>query len=231
MAQITENLEGTWEPLFWVAPNTDLKKVLDQALNLAAGKPEILTRIAADQDALGIAKKRLRLADQRWERAQMPTLPGLSLEEVTQRPVDDVSLLEGRPRLPAEVVYVFSVLRGYLGSISDQEARDRLLDSVILQVYLGRWNLAFPGWTTILENLNAISQETRLLILEAQLEQILEEKLDDFSQAILDSTAVEAGLCGVTASIEKGRIKRGAERDAVPVGALTTPASQSAGVA
>ena len=200
MAQTTENLEGTWEPLFWVAPNTDLKKVLDQALDLAAGKPEILTRIAADQDALGIAKKRLRLADQRWERAQMPTLPGLSLEEVTERPVDDVSLLEGRPRLPAEVVYVFSVLRGYLGSISDQDARDRLLDSVTLQVYLGRWNLVFPGWTTILENLNAISQGTRSFILDAQLEIILEEELDDFSQALLDSTAVEANSAWPTDS-------------------------------
>ena len=39
----------------------------------------------------------------------MPTLPGLSLEEVTERPVDGVSLLEGRPRLPAEVVYVSRV--------------------------------------------------------------------------------------------------------------------------
>ena len=45
MAQATENLEGTWEPLFWVAPDTDMKKVLDQALDLAAGKPEILTGV------------------------------------------------------------------------------------------------------------------------------------------------------------------------------------------
>ena len=192
MAHTTEAPEWTWEPLFWVAPDTDMKQVLDQALDLAARKPELLTRIAADQDALGVAKKQLRLADQRWERAQMLTLPGLPVENVIERPRDDVSLLEGRPRMPAEAVYVFSVLRGYLGSISDQDARDRLLDSVTLQLYLSSRNLTFPGWTTILENLNAISQETRGFILEAQLEQILEEKLDDFSQAILDSTAVEA---------------------------------------
>ena len=36
MAQATENLEGTWEPLFWVAPDTDMKKVLDQAESIAA---------------------------------------------------------------------------------------------------------------------------------------------------------------------------------------------------
>ena len=192
MAQTTESREWTWEPLFWVAPDTDMKQVLDQALDLAARKPEILTRVTADQDALGIAKKQLRLADQRWERAQMLTLPGWPEEEATERPMEGVSLLEGRPRLPAEVVYVFSVLRGYLGSISDQDARDRLLDSVTLQLYLSSRNLTFPGWTTILENLNAISQETRGFILEAQLEMILEEELDDFSQAILDSTAVEA---------------------------------------
>ncbi len=192
MAQTTKNLEWTWEPLFWVAPDTDMKKVLDQALDLVRRKPEILTCIAADQDALGIAKKRLRLADQRWEKAQMLTLPGLSVEETTAGPMERLLLEEGRPRTPAEVVYVFSVLRGYLGSISDQEARDRLLDSVTVQVYLGNRNLTFPGWTTLLENLHAISDQTRCLILEAQLEMILEEGLDDFSQAILDSTAVEA---------------------------------------
>ena len=198
MAHTTEAPEWTWEPLFWVAPDTDMKQVLDQALDLAARKPEILTRIAADQDALGIAKKQLRLADQRWERAQMLTLPGFPVEEATPRAMDGVGLLEGRPRLPAEVVYVFSVLRGYLGSISDQDARDRLLDSVTLQLYLGHRNLTFPGWTTILENLNAISPETRGFILEAQLEMILEEELDDFSQAILDSTAVEANTAWPT---------------------------------
>ena len=192
MARPTERQEGTWEPLFWVAPDTDMKKVLDQALDLAARNPEILTRIATDQDGLGLAKKRLRLADQRWERSQMLPLPGLSVEEAPPSTLDRVLLLEGRPRMPAEAVYVFSVLRGYLGSISDQEARDRLLDSVTLQLYLSSRNLPFPGWTTILENLNAISQATRDFVLEAQLEQILAEELDDFSEAILDSTAVEA---------------------------------------
>jgi IS5 family transposase len=191
MAQPTETQEWIWEPLFWVAPDTDMKQVLDQALDLAARKPEILTRIAADQDALGLAKKQLRLADQRWERAQMLPLPGLP-EEDPLRCLAGVALLEGRPRMPAEVVYVFSVLRGYLGSISDQEARDRLLDSVTIQWYLVSRNLLFPGWTTILENLNAISHETRHFILEVQLEQILAEALDDFSMAILDSTAVAA---------------------------------------
>jgi IS5 family transposase len=192
MAPTTKNLEWTLEPLFWVAPDTDMKKVLDQALDLAARKPEILSRIATDQDALGIAKKRLRLADQRWERSQMLPLPGLSVEETTTRAMERVWLLEGRPRMSAEAVYVFSVLRGYLGSISDQEVRDHLLDSITLQLYLRSRNLTFPGWTTILENLNAISPETRDFILKAQLEQILEEELDDFSQALLDSTAVEA---------------------------------------
>ena len=192
MAQPTESQEWIWEPLFWVAPDTDMKKVLDQALDLAARNPEILSRIATDQDALGLAKKQLRVADQRWTRAQMLPLPGLLVEEATAPSMAGVELLEGRPRMPAEGVYVFSVLRGYLGSISDQDARDRLLDSMILHLYLSSRNLLFPGWTTILENLNAISQETRDFILETQLKIILEEELDDFSEAILDSTAVEA---------------------------------------
>jgi len=198
MAYPTETQEWTWEPLFWVAPDTNMKQVLDQALDLAARNPEILTRIAADQDALGIAKKQLRLADQRWTRAQMLTLPGLPVEEAIPSPLDDVSLLEGRPRMPAEEVYVFSVLRGYLGSISDQDARDRLLDSVTLHLYLRSRNRFFPGWTTILENVNALSPTTRDFILEAQLAMIWDDGLDDFSESILDSTAVEANTAWPT---------------------------------
>ncbi len=209
MAQTTEPMEAAWEPLFWVACDTDLQKVLNEALELSARCPEILTRIAADQDARGMAKKRTRLADRQWERAQVPTFPGLPIEETPAAPVDPVCLQAGRPRMPAEEVYVFSVLRGYLGSVTDQEARDRLRDSVALGLYLGARNLTFPGWTTILENLNTVSEETRRFILEAQLAVILEEKLDDFSYAMLDSTAVEANSAWPTdAGILLGLLER-----------------------
>ena len=178
------------ESLIWAASDCEMKKVLDEAVSLLAGHLKILSCIEADQDAVGKAKKKIRQADQRWQAIQ--TLPlGLC---VGAEPVaaDALTLGQGRPRMKPELVYVFLVLRGYLGSIGDQEARDRLLDSTTVQLYLFRRGEVMPGWTTILENVNAVSNATRNLILDAQLALILDEGLDDFSQVLLDSTAVKA---------------------------------------
>ena len=138
---------------------------------------------------MGIAKKEIRRAEQRWQAAQTPALPGLSTETTA---ATELTLASGRPRMPAEMAYVFLVLRGYLGSTGDQEARDRLTDSTTVQQYLCSRGRAMPGWTTILENVNAVSNTTRNRILDAQLAHILDEDLDDFSQVIVDSTAVAA---------------------------------------
>jgi len=169
-----ETVERSWwsEPLIWASWDCEMKKVLDEALSLLAGHPKILGLIEADQDAVGKAKKKVRQADQRWQAAQ--TLPlGLSAETV---PVtENLTLAQGRPRMKPELVYVFLVLRGYLGSIGDHEARDRLLDSTTVQLYLLRRG----------------------------------EGLDDFSQVLLDSTAVKANSAWPTdARILLGLLER-----------------------
>ena len=163
---------GWSEPLIWAACDCEMKKVLEEALSLLSGHPKILGLIEADQDAVGKAKKKVRQADQRWQAAQ--TLPlGLSAETV---PVtENLTLAQGRPRMKPELVYVFLVLRGYLGSIGDHEARDRLLDSTTVQLYLLRRG----------------------------------EGLDDFSQVLLDSTAVKANSAWPTdARILLGLLER-----------------------
>ena len=190
-----------------------MKKMLDDALSLLARKPEILHRISADQDAWGLAKKELRRADQRWEAAQTLPLPGVAWEEIASMRAEAWSLLDGRPRMPAEVVYVFSVLRGYLGSLTDKQVQDRLVDSTTLQWYLHQRGLCFPGWSTLVENVNAMSNQTRSLVLDAQLEMILGEGLDDFLEAIVDSTAVEANSAWPTdARILLGLLERAFRR-------------------
>ena len=90
------------------------------------------------------------------------------------------------------VAFVFFVLEGYLGSVTDRRARDLLLESQSLNLYLQSRGLKFPGWTTIRDNVHAISVATRSLILDAQLAMIRLEELDDFSVAVVDSTAVQA---------------------------------------
>jgi len=196
-------------PLIWAACDCEMKKVLDEALSLLAGNPTILSRIEADQDAVARAKKKVRQADQRWQAAHTLPLPGLCVAEAPEGETDRLTLLQGRPRMEPEVVYVFMVLRGYLGSICDREARDRLMDSTTVQMYLRSRGEFFPGWTTILENINAVSNATRSHILDVQLAMIVDEGLDDFSQAILDSTAVEANSAWPTdARILLGLLER-----------------------
>ena len=203
-----ETVERSWwsEPLIWADSDCEMKKVLEEALSLLSGHPQILVRIEADQDAVGKAKKKVRQADQRWQATQ--TLPlGLCVGEPVA--ADKLTLGQGRPRMKPELVYVFLVLRGYLGSIGDHEARDRLLDSTTVQLYLFRRGEIMPGWTTILENVNAVSNATRSFILDAQLAMILGEGLDDFSQVLLDSTAVKANSAWPTdARILLGLLER-----------------------
>ena len=209
MTPETDELNWWSEPLIWAASDCEMKKVLDEALSLLAGNPTIPSRIAADQDAVAKAKKKVRQADQRWQAAQTQPLPGLCVAEAPECETDRLTLLQGRPRMEPEVVYVFMVLRGYLGSICDREARDRLMDSTTVQMYLRSRGEFFPGWTTILENINAVSNATRSHILDAQLAMIVDEGLDDFSQAILDSTAVEANSAWPTdARILLGLLER-----------------------
>lgn len=66
-------------------------------------------------------KKELRVADQKFVTEQTAPLPRLDLE--SDDPGGASGLEEGRPRLPAESLLVFLVVRGYLGSVSDQTKR------------------------------------------------------------------------------------------------------------
>lgn len=184
--------EGVAGELFWVAPDSELKQVLDTALALVRRTPAILTRIDEDRDMVGLAKKRLRQVDAQWLASHTACFPDLAWPQAPEREVRELPLEPGRPRMPAEVVYLFFVLQGYLGSVTDRRARDLLLESRTLNLYLQTRGLRFPGWTTILENVNAIGVDTRSFILDAQLAMIGQDELDDFSAAIVDSTAAQA---------------------------------------
>ena len=192
MAETLLDTEAITGELFWLAPDSELKQVLDTALDLVRCTPAILTRIEEDQDVLGLAKKHLRQVDAQWQASLTACFPELTLPEAPDRAARGLPLEQGRPRMPAEVVYVFFALQGYLGSITDLRARDQLLESRTLNVYLRSRGQRFPGWTTMLENVNAISVETRSFILDAQLAMIRQDELDDFSAAIVDSTAAKA---------------------------------------
>jgi len=152
--------------------------------------PHVLDSIDADLDLHGARKKLLREADQRFNDGQTADIPGLSIA-LRDCKVGDIRLEGGRPRLSAYVVFLFMMLRGYFGGCKDQDARQKLEESITLRHWLGNLGLDLPGASTLSDNLNAVSNPTRDAIHKAQLRYILQEKLDDFTTQYIDSTAVK----------------------------------------
>ena len=182
--------------------------VLDETEELARIYPEIIAAIDKDLDGVALRKKRLRQSDKRFFANQTTTLPFLDIDENTSS-VPELKLGIGRPRLPAYIVFVFMKMRGFLGSLSSSPASRFLGESMSLYGFLQTHGLNMPGESTIIENVNAISPETRNLIFNKQIELILGEKLDDFKSLTLDSTAVKANSSWPTdAKILTGLLQR-----------------------
>jgi hypothetical protein len=106
--------------------------------------------------------------------------------------IDDIELEEGRPRTEAYIVYLFLMLRGWGGGCKDQHARLMLQESITLRLWLEHLGLELPPASTLSDNLNAVSNQTRSLIHQVQLRYIFQGGLDDFQKCFIDSTAVEA---------------------------------------
>lgn len=177
--------------LFLMPLNTELHQFLVQTHRIVQFQPAILDRIEADLDAYGLKKKLLREADRRFCEGQTPDLSHLQIE-VRQIDPAQRQLEVGRPRLDPYLVYLFLVLRGGLGGCKDQDARLLQEESITLHWWLENLGLSLPPASTLSENLNAVSNDTRDFIHKAQLRYILAEKLDDLSSLYLDSTAVRA---------------------------------------
>ncbi len=170
--------------------DTKLAKSLAETKTALARQPEILEAIRADQDRLALARKAPRVADRLALAAATPELPGMDLDE-SMPEVETLGV--GRPRMRPEAVCYFAVMRGHFGSLSGANwelACDSATARYYLEPYLpcGKW----PGASTVLDNLNCLSNQTRQLLLEAQAGIALADGLDDFLLAIVDSTAAEA---------------------------------------
>jgi len=177
--------------LFIPAPDTDFGGFLAEIEGLAAFAPEIVAAVEADLDRHAREKKMLRLADRKFLEGGTADLPGM---DVAEREVlaGELGLGTGRPRMPAFAVYVFLMLRGFVGSLTSKPARRFLAESMSLYGFLRGHGLEMPAWTTAMENVNAVGHATRELILDRQLAMALGEGLDDFARLTVDSTAVKA---------------------------------------
>lgn len=176
--------------LLFDIPDTKLGEILREALDLSCRHPEILWNVEMDLETAGKESKMKRLLEKRFHEEKMPALPIDDLPPVGGLKTDDLSLGTGRRRMPAEVVYLFISVRGYLSSVTDQVAVEIIRDSTTIRRYFAERALSVPAPRTILDNLSHVSQATRDLILDCQMSAVLEDGLDDFKKMTMDSTAV-----------------------------------------
>jgi Transposase DDE domain len=177
--------------VFLTPINSQLNDFLNEIHQIARFDPSIVERIDEDLDLHAKKKKLLRLADAQFLAGQTLDLPKLQLE-LRELKIDGIELETGRPRTDAYVVYLFLMLRGFNGGCKDQHARLLLEESITLKLWLEHLGLQLPPASTLSENLNAVSNQTRRLIHEVLLRSILQQGLDDFGKCFIDSTAVEA---------------------------------------
>jgi IS5 family transposase len=178
-------------------PDTDFRDYLDEVDELVRFAPEIVEEIEKDLDRHARKKKRLRLEDRKFFESQTGDLPELDITERNML-AEELDLAVGRTRMPGYSVYLFLMLRGFLGSLTSKPARRFLRESMSLHACLQCRELKMPGATTILENVNAVSGATREQILDKQIEYVLKEEFDDFKELTIDSTAVKANSCWPT---------------------------------
>jgi len=186
--------------LFLCSVDTKLASIVEEALDLGTRHPVILEEMERDLGNYAKAKKRLRLKDKAWQANRTGLLPCLEIDPTDESNKNVLKLETGRPRMSAEVVLMFLVIRGYLGSVTDQKAADQIADSITVRSFLSRMGQNVPASRTILDNINAISNTTRELILDKQLCMISTEGLDTFDLALIDSTSVDGNSAWPTDS-------------------------------
>lgn len=184
-------------------PDTDFSRLIGEGLDLGERNPQILDAIDRDRDRLALEKKKERLIDQDWLASRGTCLPGF---DVTDNPnwMAGLELGLGRERMPAIMVLLFILIRGYHGGLKDRKTLSNLLESRTLDIVLASFNLSMPGASTILDNVNAVSVATLELILDAQIVAVLCEGLDDFKTLTFDSTSVTGNTAFPT---DSGTIK------------------------
>ncbi len=105
--------------LFSIEMNVDIADFLHCAFQALSKDPGILDAITNDLDKHTLEKKRERLAEAEWIRKQTLSL-GLDYPDTSS--AEELILGTGRPRMSADEVYLFVLIRGYFSSVTDRQA-------------------------------------------------------------------------------------------------------------
>jgi hypothetical protein len=181
-------------------PGSEFSSYLEEAHALVFKEPLILKKIEADLDHHGQNKKKMRILDERWELSQSRQLPNISIKE-SEISADDLRLQGGHPRMDAYLVYMFLMIRGFLGGVKTSLFKMFLQESKTMELLSSYVNFSkLPGLSTISENINAVSNQTRQYIFDAQIRVTMDEGFDDFKDLTIDSTSVSANSAWPTDS-------------------------------
>jgi hypothetical protein len=168
--------------------DTKKAQIFKEVLNLSKKFPEISENIEFDLNEYALNQKQMRIANKEYELRNQPDIMDLS---DLQSEVAELKLNDGRPRaIPNEFLLYLLVLRGCYGSISNQEVTELINDSKTIESIMEYYNCRTFAPNTMRENLNHISASTRNMIFECQIQLIQDELLDDFTEVLIDSTAV-----------------------------------------
>lgn len=180
-------------------PDNDFSKLIAEGFALAKAHPHILEAIDRDRDVVAMEKKKARLIDQEWLRLRGLHLSGFEVSPSVHW-AEGLELGIGRERMPAVLVLVFMLIRGYKGGFKDRKTVSDLADSKTLEIVLDSFGLSMPGASTILDNINPVTPATLELIVDAQIAMVLMEELDDLKKQTFDSTSVKGNTAFPTDS-------------------------------
>lgn len=182
--------------LFLVAPHSPFARFLVEVRRLVDSYPEILDAIEKDLDRHALAKKMIRVTDKNYHKDQV-LFPDVERSEFA---LENLRLQTGRPRMSAEYCLLFLMVCTYAGGPKSLEAANLLYDSLSVELVCREAGIKAPGRSTLAENLGTISDETRQLILDAQIALAKDDDLDDFKKLQMDSTHVAANVAWPTES-------------------------------
>ena len=125
-------LENNYFNLLLGVPDTDFAKLIEGAIETGSIYDEIYHRIEKDHNIKGLCKKYDRKLDKDYIAKQTGVFSE-DFEEAANNKYTPDKLDIGRPRITADEVLIFICLRGYLNSVTDQEAVSTYSKSLNIQ--------------------------------------------------------------------------------------------------
>lgn len=151
--------------LFDEMPSSEFGDTLLLGIQTIRQSEALAEMIVNDQDMMALEKKKLRSLDEEWLKGHggQPLFDDREHTEAS-------NVLRTKQRMSPEAVFVFFLVRSYLGDIKSAASRHFIEDSMTLSCITRSLGYdRVPGASTILDNLNCLSVETHDALLAESL--------------------------------------------------------------